>query len=77
MGLKDRIRKLENRPEAKECPECRLPPGDTGYIIVYEDGKESREQEWCPNCGRPKYFIIRVVEDEAEEAAEPGDMTWP
>lgn len=78
MGLRGRLHRLENRPEAKECPECRLSPGDPGYIVYSEEG-QSREQEWCPACGEPRYFIIRVAYDdsEGEEAARPGDITWP
>ncbi len=76
MGLKDRIEKLEDRPEAQRCSECRLPPGDPGYIVI-SDRKESREQEWCPTCGQPKFFIIEVVYEDAEEALEPGATSWP
>ncbi len=59
MGLKDRIRRLEEKPEAKRCPECRHKPEGASYIVV-EDGEEG-EQEHCPQCGRSLYFFIRVV----------------
>ncbi len=59
MGLRDRLRKLEDRPEAKRCPECKLQPEGAGYIVI-EEGEEP-EQEYCPSCGRELYFFIRVV----------------
>jgi rubrerythrin len=76
MGLNDRLRRLENRTEAKRCPECRLPPDDPGYIVI-QDGKESRQQEWCPECGRPKFFIIEVVEEDGGAENPPEAATWP
>lgn len=59
MVLRDRLRKLEERPGAKRCPECKLLPDGPGYIVI-EEGEEV-EQEHCPRCGRDLYFFIRVV----------------
>lgn len=75
MGLKHRLRRLEDRSTAGACPECELPSGEAspGYIVISDEASgATREQEWCPRCGRPLYCIIEVVLDEAEEAAEPG-----
>ena len=59
MGLKNRLHKLEDRPEVKRCPDCKLLPEGAGYKVI-EEGEEA-EQEHCPRCGRDLYFFIRVV----------------
>ena len=59
MGLRDRLRKLEDQPEAKRCPKCELLPDGPGYIVI-EEGEEAK-QEYCPHCGRDLYFFIRVA----------------
>ena len=60
MGLRDRVRRLSERPEVRRCPECKLLPEGPCYIVV--QGDEEAKQEYCPRCSRPLYFVIRVVE---------------
>ena len=57
MGLRGRLRKLEEGRKELPCAGCGLRPGGTGYI-VYEipDGKPER----CGVCGRRMWFVIEV-----------------
>ena len=67
MGLKDRIRRLENRDGA--CPECGWGAPDMEVEVTREDGwddeaREPKETEpvepvYCPVCGRPNIVVVR------------------
>ncbi len=62
MGLRDRMRRLEQRASSG-CPECDRLPGEADRIIVMKE-EERPEQEYCPRCGRPLLVIIQVVQDD-------------
>ena len=63
MGLRDRVRRLAAASEVRRCAECKLLPSEAGpgYIVLQDD--EEAKQEHCPQCSRPLYFFIRVVEE--------------
>jgi hypothetical protein len=64
MGIKDRIRRLEDEGDAERCRECRLRPVKTHAIYPGEEDRPLPEPEYCPECGRLiDTVVIRVVHE--------------
>lgn len=66
MGIKSRLRRLEEQEHHGICPECGLPPDGHGrLVVIYEEHPEKSFQgepdERCASCGRALYTVIRVV----------------
>jgi hypothetical protein len=59
-----RLRRIEEaaRGGSFACPECGQPTNGPGQL-VYEEGEERprHADERCGRCGRPLWFVIRVV----------------
>jgi hypothetical protein len=64
--INSRIRRLERHAaRGGRCSECGLPP-DGPRRIVLERIPEG-EPEFCPECERPLWCVIKVVYDEDGE----------
>lgn len=70
MSIKNRIRKLEASGRGSgTCPECKLRPQDTGYIVLEDkiagEVKDPAPElpEVCPECRRYTRTRIVVVEE--------------
>jgi hypothetical protein len=70
--INSRLRKLEERISGGgPCPECE--GGPVRFNVVYGDEESSANEvpeEFCAECGRPLWTIIKVVYDGDE--AKPG-----
>ena len=58
-SMSNRLRRLEERARGGPCPECALPPGSPERIAL-ERIPEGAE-EFCAECGRPLWVVIKVV----------------
>lgn len=66
MGLGGRLKRLEERGRAGECPGCGLPPDGHGYMVLIDEGRPEEgfrgdPDERCGRCGRHLYFVVEVV----------------
>jgi membrane protease subunit (stomatin/prohibitin family) len=59
--LNTRLRRLEKRAKGGPCSECGLRPDGHGHVIL--ERIPEGEQEFCPECGRPLWTVIKVVYD--------------
>jgi hypothetical protein len=67
MSIKDRIRRLEGKGDAEQCPECRLRPATTYAVYPGEEDRTLPEPEYCPKCGRLiERFVLKVVYEDLE-----------
>ena len=57
MGVKNRIRRLEDR---FGCSECCL-KSEAIHVVYPKEGDDAPELEHCPKCGRPLGFILTVL----------------
>jgi hypothetical protein len=62
--VRGRLRKLERHSRGGPCAECGLPPDSPGRIAI--DRIPEGEQEFCPECDRPLWTVIKVVYDDEE-----------
>jgi hypothetical protein len=70
VGLKSRLRRIEERTHSGVCQECGLSPQSKGYIVT--DGKDPVPHlpEVCPQCGvSTRIHICVVYEDEEGEGS--------
>jgi hypothetical protein len=63
--ISSRIRRLERRAREARCVECGLPPDGLGRIVL--ERLPEGEPEFCPECVRPLWTVIKVVYDGDEE----------
>jgi hypothetical protein len=57
MGVKSRIRRLEDR---FGCSECCL-KSEAIHVVYPEEGNHALELEHCPKCSRPLGYILTVL----------------
>ena len=83
MGsMASRLRRLEEDRAGGRCPECGIPPGGRGRIVIidkredtwttFEQSFEGDPDERCPRCGQALYTVIQVVYEDPP-AAEEGE----
>jgi hypothetical protein len=61
VGIKDRLRRLEDR-YGPACPECYLKP--QRVYAVYPEDEHYPEVEHCLECGRSLGVVFRIVYEE-------------
>ena len=75
-----KLRRVEGMARGGPCPECKLRPDGPGYVVYEEGGDPPKDaSERCARCGRPLWFVIRVVYEDAREpgGADEEDLRWP
>lgn len=74
MGLRNRLRRLDNRLGTEPCAGCGLRPQERGYIVVRgsveRDDAPEELPEVCPECGRYTRTVINVVYEDLPGASE-------
>ena len=69
--INSRIRRPERHAaRGGRCSECGLPPDGPGRI-VYDHIPEG-EPEFCPECGRSLWCVVKVVYDDEEGGGAIG-----
>ena len=77
VSIESRLRRLEERRSAGRCPECGLPPGGHGYIVLIDEehpekSSDGDPNERCKRCGRLLYTVIEVVYGDRRDYEEGG-----
>jgi hypothetical protein len=67
-GLKERLRRLEERRQGSRCPECGLAPEERRPMAVVEQGvpwkgSPTDPYERCVRCGLRLFAVMEVVYD--------------
>jgi hypothetical protein len=70
VSIKSRLRRLE-RARGGPCPECGDSPPRLELIVIWPTQEEERRipegEQFCPECGRQQWVVIRVVNDGTAE----------
>jgi len=72
--IRNRLRRAEASVRRGPCPECKLPPDGPGRIVL--DHISEGAEEFCLWCGRPLWFVIRVVQGDDEEEIDTYWLKW-
>jgi rubrerythrin len=68
VGLKSRLRRIEEQAHSGPCQVCGLSPQSKGYIVTDDKDPVPHLPEVCPQCGvSTRIHICVVYEDEEGE----------